>query len=171
MIATVSRVAMAAFVLAAAGCTTPPNIEIFNNTGDSLVVDVAVLHSWPRLPRAVIPDGQSEEYTLSVGVAPRRLRLMSGGCAYEYRVPRVWSWLQSPEAKSYYGYIAKVQVEADLSISLLPRAPRGIAQPEQLLRRDGFPIRPISKTCGGAPGGQALLNTSAPSPAAASARL
>lgn len=152
----------------AGACTHLPNLEAFNGAGAVIRVAQPPL-GWGHDAQwvEVQPGGR---LVLDYMERGRRVRIQREGCVYEYRMPKVWKWLKDLQAPDYYGQTTRVRLEADMTVSLLPWSNEAASPEAEALHRYGFPISPTAKTCP-APGAGAQAKTSAPWPAAASARL
>jgi hypothetical protein len=93
-----------------------------------------------------IAKSQSREFDYPRSTQNFTVRLRTGSCEALYVLP---AGLPSyPHFPDYYGPI-RVQIESDLSIYLLPPDAKVITATSSLasLQRDGFPLRPVAKTC------------------------
>lgn len=134
------RVLLLALVIGPlSGCSYLVDTTFFNNTGDILQVD------WEG-KKATISPGQSATIVYSNGNRDHMVRLISGGCEYQYEVPENVSDYR-PDKKLERG--VQIQVEKDFSIDLLPAsyAGDGPASGDVILKHEGFPLRPVIRKC------------------------
>lgn len=127
------------------GCSDPPDLLAVNRTG--AVIEVAQwLPGWSNDVRWV--EMRPGESLFVQHLEPGRLvRVRRDGCVYTYRPPKLWKWVQDPEAPDYYGPTTNVRLEPDMTVSLLPWSFPSVSPDVTALRRSGFPIFPAAKTC------------------------
>jgi hypothetical protein len=121
-------------------CAYMLSATLFNNTGEDVAVD------WED-DKVAITANHSGEFHYINGDRKREVRLASGGCEYLYYVPPELSNYK-PDQKLDRGI--QIQVERDFRINLLPADYVGDspASSETFLKREGFPLQPLSKKCG-----------------------
>jgi hypothetical protein len=138
----------AAVVSAAAlawGCSDPPDVLAVNRTG--AVIEVAQrLPGWSNDVRWV-KVGPGESLFVEHLEPGRLVRVRRDGCVYAYQPPKLWKWLKNLDAPDYYGPTTQVRLEPDMTVSLLPWTVSSVSPDAAALRRSGFPISPVSKTC------------------------
>lgn len=156
---------LALSALLVSACSDMWHVTVFNETSQPLVLRLTDLPKAPGGPRAshdvVLKPGRHhrvEHYEMG-----HDLIIRAGPCQYNYGQEASDLWRQR---KGLYASAVVVQIEPDFVAHLLAwnhtRSVVGRFRDEEV---PGFPIVPV-KTCG-----QTGLNTSAPSQAAASARL
>ncbi|HEX2800657.1 MAG TPA: hypothetical protein VHN73_01190 [Phenylobacterium sp.] len=130
-----------------AACSLYGRLGVFNNTGSPLIVQMSDGLHLPGSGR--IGPGNSRSF--SNGDVAAHLVVESGRCVYSYDLP-------FPEV-AYYRVngdpkrarpLLNVQVEPDFSLLLLPVSAARVARPAELagVQAYGYPVRPVSKTCG-----------------------
>lgn len=127
-----------------AGCSYLLSATLFNNTGKDIEVG---WHADREREATIITAGRFFTFGYAAVTDNRKVRLSGGGCDYLYEVP--------PELDDYrpdrkLGRGIQFQVQKDFSIELLPAsyAGEGPAPDETVLKREGFPLRPVAKKCG-----------------------
>ena len=123
-------------------CEVFLDATLFNNTGESVEIrggDITTIA--PNRSAHLIYPNESDN---------RVFRLAIGGCVYLYDVPQTLDDYHLPDFKFRTGRGVQIQVEKDFSINLLPPdyAGDGPAPNEAVLKRQGFPLRPVAKKCG-----------------------
>lgn len=126
-------------VLALNGCSLKLQIALFNNTGESIAIQLGAQGVDVRQLGFVKFDypGEAQSWVL---------HLSAGKCDYVYRVPS--SLAHYPVASESTG-VVKVQLERNFGMFLLPPDASGVADVSNLntLQKDGFPLQPIDKAC------------------------
>lgn len=127
------------------GCSDPPDVFAINRTGAGIEVAQWV-PGWSNNVRwvAVRPGDSLFVQHLEPG---RLIRVRRDGCVYTYKPPKLWKWLKNLDAPDYYGPTTYVRLEPDMTVSLLPWSAPSAASDAPGLRRSGFPMSPVSKTC------------------------
>jgi hypothetical protein len=130
------------FVLA---CALPLRIAFLNNSGTEIAIRVSTsTHDVFKY----VEIGDRRRWTAPIGHVAgveQQIRLSRNGCIYVYQVPEG----PFPYAPDYSDPYLTVQVEPDLTLNVRPDG-RGIFDRADIARMqsEGFPLRPISKTCG-----------------------
>jgi len=122
-----------------AACSRLLQVTLFNNTGEEIGVRA-------ELEKDNIAPNRFAHFKYPGKGVNRVFRLSSKACEFLYEFPSEISDYQI-EMKFERGI--QVQVEKDFSVNLLPVAYAGEAPVSSslFLQREGFPLRPISRTC------------------------
>lgn len=135
-------------------CSELPFVDVHNNSGQA--ISFVVPKGPGKTKVVVIQTGRHKKIRRFI-LRPQ-LALEAGRCVYRYQ-PR--------GVIEHVTFTPTVQVEPDFSVHLLATGHEAYELGRFIDEQgEGFPMRPESQTCD-----QAGLNTSAPSQAAASARL
>jgi len=119
-------------------CSLAFGVALFNNTGEAIEVN------WDR-EATPIAANRFFKFVYYNGLRHREFQLSAGGCEYLYDIP-----LQISDYDfNAFDRGVQVQVEKDFSINLLPVEYTGEtpASGAIFLRREGFPLQPISRKC------------------------
>ena len=128
-----------AMSVALVGCSLKLQVNLFNNAGEAVTAKLED-SSLPIGPGGFVQfdyPGTAQNWILYLSTAT---------CDYGYAVPRALE--PYPRSQGSNGPL-KVQVEKDFSIYLLPPTAETVTAVESLgpLQQDGFPLRPVSKSC------------------------
>jgi hypothetical protein len=120
-------------------CHISIDATLFNNTGQSVSIDYPAVTVAPDRSAHFIYPNKS-----------RVLRLGIEGCVYLYEVPETLNDYHLPDFKFRTGRGVQIQVEKDFSVDLLSPLYEGDAPASgaTILQHEGFPLRPLNKTCG-----------------------
>jgi hypothetical protein len=123
------------------GCPPPFYLTVFNNTGAAIEVR-------SDEDKDLIARGQLKKFDY-----PQRddvFRLSGRGCEYLYDFS-VKLGNYDIDRTLFRGI--QIQVEEDFSVNLLSGSYAGDApaSEDMILKREGFPLRPVSRKCGSAP--------------------
>lgn len=127
------------------GCSVALDVTVFNNTGDTIEVIT-------DRRNGKIDANQFDDFRFPAkegSGAFELLRIAAAGCEYLYDLDRATysdeEWKDVVAADRG----VQVQVEKDFSIDLLPAAytGNGPAPSEMILKREGFPLRPVARKC------------------------
>jgi hypothetical protein len=121
-------------------CPPPSYVTLFNNS--DLSTDVHASGD-----NATVAPKQFVRFQGPFVRGSHVFRLSSGGCEYLYDLPPD---LRVYETDPYSRRGVQIQVEQDFSVNLLPPSYAGDAPAsgEILLRREGFPLKPVARKCG-----------------------
>jgi len=127
-------------------CSESPKIAVFNNSGTKILLHVDTQSLFGRRAYEL---KQGEHVEVHFGdMLPPGLLLSTLHCDAGYDLPRVGDEYFSPA----HGYNPpmQVQVEADLTVTLLPSDAKTVVDSSQLAsleRKFGFPVKPLFKQC------------------------
>jgi hypothetical protein len=149
-----ARLGATASLVLIAGCDVTPNIELYNATGRTVLLDIAKGSLPPDAVR--LEPGASRRVSSIYGP---EFRLTFDGCERRYELPFMemnepWP-LRDAKGMPYsdpareYRYPVKVELGADDILYLLPSKAKAIASPAGLapLQSHGYPLKPVSKAC------------------------
>ncbi|HVW75204.1 MAG TPA: hypothetical protein VHC39_16320 [Rhizomicrobium sp.] len=133
-------IAMLAF-LGLAACSLSQKIALYNDADTPLTVRIAgkLISIAPGQSAAFAYPQSSENWTLLIS---------DTACEYLYQLPRSLDHYPWKAIKAYDDPIM-AQVERDHAVYLLPPSADGVADVSALTsgQVDGFPLRPVSRTC------------------------
>ena len=142
-------VAILAILALLAACSVATSVRVFNDTGQTIGLRLSIAGT--KFERTVWLDQGDDRliYAPEFIVAPGKtdmLPIYHGRCRYEYEVPKVQGGYFRPGG----GTSVNVQVDPGLSLFLLPVDARARVARTQLAKAQpaGFPMRPVSRTCG-----------------------
>jgi len=121
------------------GCPPPSYVTLFNNSGLSTDVHAGG-------DNATVTPKRFIRFQGPFGGANDVFRLSSGGCEYLYDLS---PGLGDYKTDLYSSRGVQIQVEQDFSVNLLPPSYAGDAPAsgEIVLRREGFPLKPVARKC------------------------
>ncbi|HKU64427.1 MAG TPA: hypothetical protein VJQ06_05165 [Rhizomicrobium sp.] len=120
-------------------CSKLLQVTLFNNTGEAIE-----LHA--EFETKTIAPSRFAHFKYPGQGANRVFRLSSNGCVYLYEFP---SEIFDYQVEMRFERGIQVQVEKDFGIDLLPMSYEGDAPASRdtILRREGFPLQPVSRKC------------------------
>jgi len=120
-------------------CSRLLQVTLFNNTGEEIGVRA-------ELEKDTIAPNRFARFKYPSEGANRVFRLSSKACEFLYEFP---SEISDYKIEMKFERGIQVQVEKDFSVNLLPVAYAGEAPVSSslFLQREGFPLRPVSRTC------------------------
>ena len=132
-------------VAALSACSRVSRVRLFNATGGTILVKLEPDWVWePRTAR--LGAGAARTFTGGhlEGV------LVAGGCAYGY-IGAYPAMIPPDGFRGAKNGLAKIQVQPDFSLAVLPPTARATMPPDQLAlaQGEGFPLKPVSTICDG----------------------
>jgi len=122
------------------GCSYRLQIELFDNTNESIAVELG-------RDSLVVESGRSVRFDYPGDARSWMIQLRVANCIYAYRAPRSLEHYHS--LRTDFKEPLKAQLEGDLGIFLLPPSAAGVQSVASLgdIQQDGFPLHPVMRSC------------------------